>query len=108
MCHLPFFQFAASQKSLASLTHVLLLPAASLNVNKAQKSNRGPAGARPYLAKPEIPVGTEPGALNPVRFHEYFHGDTGLGLGASHQTGWTALVAPLLKDLAKSRSGPQT
>jgi hypothetical protein len=29
-------------------------------------------------------------------FHEYFHGDTGMGLGASHQTGWTALVAKLL------------
>jgi hypothetical protein len=29
-------------------------------------------------------------------FHEYFHGDTGAGLGASHQTGWTALVADLL------------
>ena len=33
-------------------------------------------------------------------FHEYFNGDTGAGLGASHQTGWTALVAPLLEDLA--------
>jgi hypothetical protein len=31
-------------------------------------------------------------------FHEYFHGDTGRGLGASHQTGWTALIAPLLAD----------
>lgn len=30
-------------------------------------------------------------------FHEYFHGDTGRGLGASHQTGWTALVALLLQ-----------
>jgi hypothetical protein len=30
-------------------------------------------------------------------FHEYFHGDTGQGLGASHQTGWTALVAKLLQ-----------
>ncbi|MFN7961649.1 MAG: glucosidase [Thermoanaerobaculia bacterium] len=30
-------------------------------------------------------------------FYEYFHGDTGQGLGASHQTGWTALVAELLK-----------
>lgn len=30
-------------------------------------------------------------------FHEYFHGDTGLGLGASHQTGWTGLVANLIK-----------
>jgi hypothetical protein len=29
-------------------------------------------------------------------FHEYFHGDNGAGLGASHQTGWTALVASLL------------
>ena len=30
-------------------------------------------------------------------FHEYFHGDTGAGLGASHQTGWTAIVAKLLQ-----------
>ncbi len=29
-------------------------------------------------------------------FHEYFHGDTGAGIGASHQTGWTGLVAHLL------------
>ncbi|HVX11964.1 MAG TPA: glucosidase [Pirellulales bacterium] len=32
-----------------------------------------------------------------VLFHEYFHGDDGSGLGASHQTGWTALVARLLE-----------
>ena len=32
-----------------------------------------------------------------ILFHEYFHGDTGAGLGASHQTGWTALVAKLLR-----------
>jgi hypothetical protein len=32
-----------------------------------------------------------------VLFHEYFHGDTGVGLGASHQTGWTALVARLIE-----------
>ena len=30
-------------------------------------------------------------------FHEYFDGDTGRGLGASHQTGWTALVVRLLE-----------
>jgi hypothetical protein len=29
-------------------------------------------------------------------FYEYFHGDNGAGLGASHQTGWTGLVAPIL------------
>lgn len=32
-----------------------------------------------------------------VQFHEYFDGDTGKGLGASHQTGWTALVAKLIQ-----------
>jgi len=36
-----------------------------------------------------------------VLFHEYFHGDTGRGLGASHQTGWTALAARVLNDLAR-------
>ncbi|MEO1856040.1 MAG: glucosidase [Rubritalea sp.] len=33
-----------------------------------------------------------------VLFHEYFHGDTGQGLGASHQTGWTALAVKLMRD----------
>ncbi len=33
-----------------------------------------------------------------VLFHEYFHGDTGVGLGASHQTGWTGLVASLIDE----------
>ncbi|WP_413989316.1 MGH1-like glycoside hydrolase domain-containing protein [Labrys okinawensis] len=33
---------------------------------------------------------------NHLLFHEYFHGDTGRGLGASHQTGWTALIANVL------------
>jgi hypothetical protein len=32
-----------------------------------------------------------------IPFHEYFHGETGEGVGASHQTGWTALVALLLQ-----------
>jgi hypothetical protein len=32
-----------------------------------------------------------------IPFHEYFHGDTGAAVGASHQTGWTALVAKLLQ-----------
>jgi hypothetical protein len=31
-----------------------------------------------------------------VPFYEYFHGDNGAGLGASHQTGWTALVTELI------------
>jgi hypothetical protein len=32
-------------------------------------------------------------------FYEYFHGDNGVGLGASHQTGWTALIADLISEL---------
>ena len=35
------------------------------------------------------------------QFFEYFHGDSGKGLGASHQTGWTALVASLISELSK-------
>jgi hypothetical protein len=55
----------------------------------------GPSGDRPVLASyhglPEHPLFREG-----IPFHEYFHADTGAGLGASHQTGWTALVALLL------------
>ena len=39
-----------------------------------------------------------------VLFHEYFHGDTGRGLGASHQTGWTALAANLVERVAVHRA----
>ncbi len=37
-------------------------------------------------------------------FYEYFHGDSGAGLGAAHQTGWTGLVADLIEYLAKEKS----
>jgi len=39
-------------------------------------------------------------------FYEYFHGDDGAGLGASHQTGWTSLVADLIRHRAARRSKP--
>jgi Mannosylglycerate hydrolase MGH1-like glycoside hydrolase domain len=48
---------------------------------------------------------TDPHWNSLVLFHEYFHADTGRGLGASHQTGWTALVARAIEDLARARSG---
>jgi hypothetical protein len=38
----------------------------------------------------------KPGNESLVLFFEYFHGDSGSGLGASHQTGWTSLVADLI------------
>ncbi|MDX6287915.1 MAG: hypothetical protein QOG53_3400 [Frankiales bacterium] len=40
-----------------------------------------------------------------VTFNEYFHGDTGAGLGASHQTGWTALIAKLIRQLGPDLDG---
>jgi hypothetical protein len=35
-----------------------------------------------------------------VLFYEYFHADTGAGVGASHQTGWTALVTKMIEELS--------
>jgi hypothetical protein len=37
-----------------------------------------------------------------VLFHEYFHGEIGCGLGASHQTGWTALAVRLLENAVEN------
>ncbi|NEQ49411.1 MAG: glucosidase, partial [Leptolyngbya sp. SIO3F4] len=39
-----------------------------------------------------------------ILFHEYFHGDNGAGIGASHQTGWTGLVAKLLQQQSEHRT----
>ncbi|PYR75121.1 MAG: glucosidase [Acidobacteria bacterium] len=61
----------------------------------------GPDGARPAHGRIER-FRTDPHWRTLVLFHEYFHGDTGEGLGASHQTGWTALVAKLLQQSGRS------
>ena len=52
-------------------------------------------GARPAL-KGHPKLATDPHFKNYLLFHEYFHGDTGHGLGATHQTGWTGLIAKLI------------
>jgi len=57
---------------------------------------RGPDGRRPVYGENEI-FQTDPHWRNLLLFYEYFHGDNGAGLGASHQTGWTGLVAKLLQ-----------
>lgn len=44
---------------------------------------------------------TDPHWRDYIHFHEYFHGDNGFGLGASNQTGWTALVAKLINQYAE-------
>jgi hypothetical protein len=57
---------------------------------------RGPDGHRPAFGQYDL-LQNDPHWRDNLLFHEYFHGDTGAGLGASHQTGWTALVATLLE-----------
>jgi hypothetical protein len=54
------------------------------------------SGERPVLRYHEK-LAKDPHFRDYVLFHEYFHGDTGSGVGASHQTGWTGLVAKLLQ-----------
>jgi hypothetical protein len=54
-------------------------------------------GERPSLAGQDR-FQSDPAWGDQVMFFEYFHGDTGAGLGASHQTGWTGLVADLIVD----------
>jgi hypothetical protein len=55
----------------------------------------GPDGRRPVFGGSER-FQTDPRWNDAVLFFEYFNGDDGAGLGASHQTGWTGLVATLL------------
>jgi hypothetical protein len=57
---------------------------------------RGKDGRRPVAGAIEC-FQNDPYWKDLVLFHEYFHGDNGAGIGASHQTGWTGLVAKLLE-----------
>jgi hypothetical protein len=57
---------------------------------------RDAEGRRPVFGTTER-FQSDPQWHNYALFYEYFHGDTGAGAGASHQTGWTALVATLLE-----------
>jgi hypothetical protein len=55
-------------------------------------------GRRPVYGD-EMLFQNDPNFNRYILFYEYFHGDTGKGLGASHQTGWTGLVAKLLQQI---------
>jgi hypothetical protein len=57
---------------------------------------KGPDGQRPAL-KGHAKLATDPHFRDYLWFHEFFHGDNGRGVGATHQTGWTGLVAKLLQ-----------
>jgi hypothetical protein len=57
---------------------------------------RNDEGRRPLFGGVER-FQSDPHWRDHLMFYEYFHGDNGAGIGASHQTGWTGLVAPLLR-----------
>jgi hypothetical protein len=61
-------------------------------------------GERPVMGAYPL-LQTDPRSRDLILFHEYFHGDTGRGVGASHQTGWTGLVALLLQPRVMGASG---
>jgi hypothetical protein len=65
---------------------------------------RGPDGRRPSAGGVER-LQRDPHWKDYILFNEYFHGDNGAGLGASHQTGWTALVATLLEQSGSRHRG---
>jgi hypothetical protein len=60
---------------------------------------RGSDGRRPVFGD-YAKFQSDPHFRDLILFHEYFDGDTGRGVGASHQTGWTGLVANLIAQLA--------
>ncbi|MGE5612134.1 MAG: MGH1-like glycoside hydrolase domain-containing protein [Bacillota bacterium] len=61
-----------------------------------------PVGLRPCNGQ-DLRFATDPYFKDLVLFYECFHGDTGRGLGSSHQTGWTALITRLLEMTAQGR-----
>jgi hypothetical protein len=57
---------------------------------------RDPTGKRPVFGGEKL-FQRDPQWQDHLLFYEYFHGDNGAGIGASHQTGWTGLVAKLIQ-----------
>ena len=57
---------------------------------------RGPDGGRPCFGATGL-LQSDPAWRDNLVFSEYFDGDNGTGLGASHQTGWTGLIADVIR-----------
>ncbi len=76
--------------------------AAELSQRLVRIFMRGPDGRRPVYGATKI-FQEDPHWRDLILFYEYFHGDNGAGLGASHQTGWTALVSKLIEQSGDKR-----
>jgi hypothetical protein len=68
---------------------------------------RDEKGRRPVFGQLEK-FQTDPHWRDLLLFHEYFHGDSGAGIGASHQTGWTGVVTKLMQQSGESPSRKKT
>lgn len=71
-----------------------------LSARLAALFERQEGGHRPCFGG-DLRFARDPHWRDLLLFHEYFHGDSGRGMGASHQTGWTALVTRCIEDLSK-------
>jgi hypothetical protein len=84
-------EFPVGSGRLATLSEI----ADNLRNRLASLFLRGKDGRRPVLGASDL-MQRDPGFRDQLLFHEYYHGETGAGLGASHQTGWSGLIALLL------------
>jgi hypothetical protein len=88
---------SGTQKTLAQVAHDLAHRLACLFLRDNQ-------GHRPVFGSNQL-FNDDPHWRDLIPFHEYFHGDTGRGCGASHQTGWTGLIAQILIDMGELAAG---
>src|ERR1700757_1947588 len=90
-------EFPSRSGNMVTLSEV----AAELSRRLSKIFLRDDKGERPVYR--DIPkFQTDPNWNDLILFHEYFHGDTGRGVGASHQTGWTGLVTKMLQQSGES------
>jgi hypothetical protein len=91
---IEFPRYSGRQASLCEISHDLSRRLTAIFLRSADGRGRRPVlGDCAYFQ-------SDPQWRDYIPFYEYFHGDNGSGLGASHQTGWTALVAKLLQQCA--------
>ena len=84
-------RYSGQLRTLDEIATELSLRLMNIFLRDQQNGGRRPVfGDNPYFQ-------TDPNWRDHIPFYEYFHGDSGAGLGASHQTGWTALVVKLLQ-----------
>jgi hypothetical protein len=91
---IEFPRDSGTQRTLREITIDLAQRLVDIFLSDQSRGGRPVFGARP---DPDSTWG------DAVLFHEYFHGDDGRGLGASHQTGWTGLVADMIIRLSRAR-----